>query len=105
MVQYIVAYEDDNMESATSVYDVEKSLGDSFTFNDNMNVHEYFNELYKLKANGEKMPKGGLMQVTDRDLDELKNKYPADTDIVELSKNVSEDMDNYPDAVFYYTFE
>ena len=34
MIQYIVAYEDDNMESPVSVYDTEKSLGDIFTFND-----------------------------------------------------------------------
>lgn len=93
------------MESSTSVYDIEKSLGDTFTFNDDVNIHDYFNELYKLNADGEKMPKGGLVQVTEKDLNNLVNKYPADTNAAELSKEVMAAMDTYPDAVFYYTFE
>ena len=105
MIQYIVAYEDDNMESPVSVYDSEKSLGDIFTFNDDANIHEFFNELFKLKADGAKMPKGGLIQVKDTDLNELTTRYPADDNAAELSEEVLAAMDTYPDAVFFYTFE
>ena len=105
MIQYIVAYEDDNMESSTSVYDIEKSLGDTFTFSDDENIHEFFSELYKQKAGGEDMPKGGLIQVTDKTVSELMDKYPADENVTALSKEVLTSMDNYPSAVFYYTFE
>ena len=105
MTQYIVAYDEENFKSPTSVYEVEDSMGDIFKTEDNSNIREFFDALFQMKSGQDKMPKGSLVMVTENDLEELMNKYPADKDVADLSASVMEAIDTYPDAVFYYTFE
>lgn len=106
MTQYIVAYDEENFKSPVSVYDTEASDGDLFSVQNNANIHSYFTDLYAKKAEDGKMPSsGGLVMVTETDLDNLSSKYPVDEEVASLVAAVMEAIDQYPDKVYYYTFE
>lgn len=105
MKQYIVAYDEENLQSATSVYDVENSLGDIFTATDNSNIHSFFKELYCQKSGQDSMEKSSLVMASAGDIDRLMERFPADKVVAELSATVFEAMDTYPDAVFFYSYE
>ena len=105
MVQYIVAFNEENYQSAVSVYDVEDSLGDIFAVEDNTNIDDYFRESFREKSDDEPMNIGQLVLVTEQDLTNLIDKYPADKTIADMAAAVLNAMDIYPDAVFYYTYE
>jgi hypothetical protein len=105
MVQYIVAFNEENYQSEVSVYDVEDSLGDIFTVENNPNIDDYFRESFREKADDEPMNVGQLVLVTEQDLTNLVDKYPADKTIADMAAAVLNAMDIYPDTVFYYTYE
>lgn len=105
MHQYVVAYDEENYVSPTSVYDEDVTEGDVFKAKDNENIHDFFSQLYKDAAKEDKMPKNALIQVTDSSLDALANKYPADMEVSDLVSSVLDAIDTYPDKVFFYTFE
>ena len=104
MTQYIVAYDDDNLESKFSVLD-EDSVDDVFKVKDNLNIHGFFSGLYMAETKEKSMPKGALYLVTDKMLDEILDKYPADGEVAELVSTVMDAIGDYPDKAFFYTYE
>lgn len=105
MEQFIIAVEDENIQSPFEVYDGEDTIGDVCHLHGNINIHAFFDERFRNLTGSNIMKSDDIILVTEDDLEALMLAFPTDDEIHDVSMRIKNTLMAYPSAGFFYSFE